>query len=134
MSEIRTNLYGTRRPIAGRSKSGRFFVRFVKPDVRFSDVHCIPDDVLSFCSPGAMDFEIIVKFNTRFQSKILKVDHCVQNAQSIYIENSLNSIENNLISIKNNLISIKNGQNQLDFKHYRSNSNYFRLSLTFWIK
>ena len=28
------------RPITGCLKSGHFFVRFAKPDVRFSDIHC----------------------------------------------------------------------------------------------
>ena len=39
-SDNRTRLYALGRPIAGDSKSGRFFVWFSKPDVRFSDIHC----------------------------------------------------------------------------------------------
>ena len=41
-SEIRT-LYSKRfgRSKAGRLKSGHIFVQFAKPDVRFSDIHCL---------------------------------------------------------------------------------------------
>ena len=41
MSENRSNWMVFGRPITGCLKSGHFFVRFAKPDVRFSDIHCI---------------------------------------------------------------------------------------------
>ena len=40
MSENRSNWMVFGRPITGCLKSGHFFVRFAKPDFRFSDIHC----------------------------------------------------------------------------------------------